>query len=44
MYVILVKWVLNPGSRAPALTTATVYASGIGFQFFLWLILRALGV
>ena len=44
MYVILVKWVLDPSPGAPALTTATAYASGIGIQFLIWLVLWALGV
>jgi hypothetical protein len=44
MYVILAKLVNDLTFGVSPRTNARVYASGVGLQFVLWLVLRSLGI
>jgi hypothetical protein len=44
MFVILAKCVNDLAFGLHPTTNARVYASGVGLQFVLWLVLRSLGI
>lgn len=44
MYVILVKRAHDLAFGLRPTTNARLYASGVGLQFVLWLVLRSLGI